>query len=186
MRLSLHTDYALRTLLFLATKAGRASATDMAEFYQISRDHLAKVVQSLVRLGYVRSVRGMGGGVELRRTPDEITVGQVILDFEGNMNLLECVASDGVCVIQPGCRLRTVLATAEKIQLDYLQTVRLSSLIPPSGGGLLSIERAESARPAPGSAGASPSPAAPSPPSTPPVARLASTKPPRGKSRRQR
>jgi Rrf2 family transcriptional regulator, nitric oxide-sensitive transcriptional repressor len=140
MRLSLHTDYALRTLLFLAGKPGRASVAQVAKFFQISRDHVAKVVQSLARLGYVRSIRGIGGGIELLRKPREIRVGQVILDFEGhgNMHLLECVGVENVCTIQPGCRLRTVLMKAEKLQMDYLNSVRLSDIVVP-GGQLLEI-----------------------------------------------
>ena len=141
VRLALHTDYALRTLIFLAGKPARASVAQIAEFFQISRDHVAKVVQSLVRFGYVRSIRGQGGGIELVKQPDEIRVGQVILDFEGNMHLLECIAINNICVIQPGCRLKGVLAQAEKIQLDYLQSMRLSDVVRP-GGQLLEITAA--------------------------------------------
>lgn len=139
MRLSLHTDYALRTLLFLADRPGRSSVAQIAQFFQISRDHVAKVVQSLVRLGYVRSVRGIGGGVELKRRPAEIRIGELIVAFEGNMNLLECVSTEGLCVIQPTCRLRTVLATAERLQLDYLNSVCLADLLV-SGQMLARIE----------------------------------------------
>jgi Rrf2 family nitric oxide-sensitive transcriptional repressor len=141
MRLALHTDYALRTLIYLAGKPGRASAGSVAEFYDISRDHVAKVIQSLVRLGYLRSVRGAGGGIELRKKPDEIRIGQVILDFEGNMNLLECVSTDGVCTIERGCNLKKVLAKAERIQMEYLLSVKLSDVVKP-GGQLLEITRA--------------------------------------------
>ena len=131
--LALHTDYALRTLLYLAGNPGRASIAQVAQFFRISKDHVAKVVQSLARLGYLRSIRGIGGGIELLKKPDDIRIGQVILDFEGNMHLLECVGVENVCVIQPGCRLRTVLAQAERLQMDYLNSVRLSDIVvPPS------------------------------------------------------
>jgi len=138
MRLSLHTDYALRTLIFLAGRPGRASIAQVAEFFGISKDHVAKVVQALVRLQYVRSVRGSGGGIELLRDAREIRVGQVIRDFEGPMHLLECVGQDNVCVIQPGCRLRGVLARAEQLQMDYLDSIRLTDVVQP-GGQLLEI-----------------------------------------------
>jgi Rrf2 family nitric oxide-sensitive transcriptional repressor len=130
MRLSLQTDYALRTLLFLATRAGRTTVSDVSEFYGISGHHLGKVVHQLGRLGYVRNHRGPGGGVELARKPATISVGRVILDFEGNTQLLDCVGSPGVCVIQPGCTLRGVLAEAERLQMDYLNSVTLESLLP--------------------------------------------------------
>ena len=128
MRLSLQTDYALRTLMFLASRPGRGNVAQVAEFFDISKDHVAKVVQHLARLGFVRSMRGAGGGIELARPADQIRIGEVAAAMEGNMHLLECVGTDNVCVIQPGCRLRRVLAEAERIQTEYLNSVRLSDV----------------------------------------------------------
>ncbi|HWE39664.1 MAG TPA: Rrf2 family transcriptional regulator [Isosphaeraceae bacterium] len=130
MQLSLQTDYALRTLLYLASKPGRSTVADVAGFYGISAHHVGKVVHQLGRLGYVRNHRGPGGGIELARRPGEITVGRVVLDFEGNMHLLDCVETPGLCVIQPGCTLRLVFAEAERRQMDYLDGVTLESLLP--------------------------------------------------------
>jgi Rrf2 family nitric oxide-sensitive transcriptional repressor len=131
MRLALHTDFALRLLMFLAARAGRANVAEVAEFYGISRDHLAKVAQRLAQEGYVRTIRGIGGGLELAQSPDDIRVGHVIEAFEGSMHLLDCVAVPGLCVIQPGCKLRGVLAEAERLQMDYLNSVRLSDVVKP-------------------------------------------------------
>ncbi len=144
MRLALHTDYALRTLIYLAGKPGRATVAQIADFFRISRDHVAKVVQRLAKLEYVRSIRGIGGGVELARPAERISVGEVVLAVEGNTHLLECVGVDGVCVIQPGCRLKGVLAEAERIQMEYLKSVKLSDVIQPGGqlvdlGPLISV-----------------------------------------------
>jgi Rrf2 family nitric oxide-sensitive transcriptional repressor len=132
MRLSLQTDYALRTLMFLASKKRpqRATIADVAGCFRISVAHVAKVVNQLSRLGYLRSVRGAGGGIELGRDPALIRVGDVIIAFEGNIHLLECVATEDVCVIQSHCKLRNVLAKAEQLQLEYLREVRLSDVIP--------------------------------------------------------
>jgi Rrf2 family nitric oxide-sensitive transcriptional repressor len=132
MRLSLQTDFALRTLMFLASRKGKPRATiaDVAGFFQISGAHVAKVVNQLARLGFVRGIRGAGGGIELGRAPAQIRVGEVVMAFEGNMHLLECVGTDNVCVIQSHCKLRTVLAKAERLQLEYLNDVRLTDVIP--------------------------------------------------------
>ncbi|MHB1557484.1 MAG: RrF2 family transcriptional regulator [Isosphaeraceae bacterium] len=130
MRLALQTDYALRTLLFLATRTGRTTVLEVAEFFGISAHHVGKVVHQLGRLGYVRNHRGPGGGIELARPAAEITVGRVVLDFEGNAHLLDCVGTPGVCAIQPGCTLRAVLAEAERLQMDYLNGVTLEGLLP--------------------------------------------------------
>lgn len=131
MRLALHTDLALRTLMFLAARRQRSSISEIASFYRVSPGHLAKVAQRLGREGFIRSVRGVGGGIELARPPEEITIGEVVSRFEGSMHLLDCVAIEDVCVIQPGCRLRHVLIEAERLQLEYLNSVRLSEVVAP-------------------------------------------------------
>ncbi len=130
MRLSLQTDYALRTLMYLATVPDRATAADVATLFGISGHHVAKVVQQLARLGFVRSQRGRGGGISLARPAGDIRVGEVIAAFEGNMHLLECVGTDGVCVIESFCKLKRVLADAEDLQMNYLDGITLADVLP--------------------------------------------------------
>jgi Rrf2 family nitric oxide-sensitive transcriptional repressor len=127
--------------MYLASVDQRATIPDIANFYQISKDHLAKVAQRLARQGYVRSIRGIGGGLELSKSPNEISLGEVIQKLEGSMELLECVhATQNVCVLQPNCRLRGVLAEAERLQMEYLLSVRLSDVVTP-GQQLVRIGR---------------------------------------------
>lgn len=133
MRLSLQTDYALRTLMFLGTRPERSTVAQVAEFYKISQAHVAKVVNLLGRLGYIRNIRGIGGGIELARQPEEICVGAVVLAFEGNMHLLECINQTGMCVIESFCKLKQVLAKAEQLQLDYLNSITLQDVLPKRG-----------------------------------------------------
>ena len=132
MGLALQTDYALRTLIFLVVRPGRTTVAEIAEFFGISVHHVAKAVHQLSKTEYIRSLRGVGGGIELAKPPEEINIGELIERFEGNrIHLLECVALDGVCAIQPACRLRGVLAEAERRQMDYLKSIRLSDLVQP-------------------------------------------------------
>lgn len=130
MRLALQTDYSLRTLMFLAARPNRQTVESVATFFQISETHIGKVVHQLARMGYVRSIRGVGGGLELAKSPDEITIGEIIRAVEGNAHLLECIGIENVCVIQQHCKLRTVLDHAERIQIEYLNSVRLSDILP--------------------------------------------------------
>jgi Rrf2 family transcriptional regulator, nitric oxide-sensitive transcriptional repressor len=134
VRLALQTDFALRTLIYLAGRPGRAQVRQVAEFYRISAHHVAKAVNQLARLGFVRSIRGVGGGLELGRNAADIRLGEVVQAMEGNLHLLDCVGTDGICVIQPNCKLRRVLAQAEKLQIDYLNSVRLIDVVRPAGG----------------------------------------------------
>lgn len=130
MRLTTHTDYAVRTLMYLAARNERATIGDVARLYGISANHIAKVVNHLARLGYVRSIRGIGGGVELATPPSDIRLGDLIQDLEGNMHLLDCVATENICAIQSFCSLKGVLAEAERLQLEYLNTMTLADVVP--------------------------------------------------------
>jgi len=106
--LNLSTDYALRNLFNLASQSDRqVSRRELIQFHGISADHVAKAVQHLAHADYVRADRGWSGGLRLGRSAAQITVGEVIELFEGPVTLLECVSTEGMCVIQPGCRLAT-------------------------------------------------------------------------------
>ncbi len=133
MRLALQTDFALRTLLYLATRPGRSTVAEIAGFYNISAHHLGKVAHQLGKLGLARNLRGPGGGLELGRPAAFIKVGEVIRAFEGITHMLECISTPGICVIQPGCSLRGVLAEAERRQMSYLDEITIASLVPASG-----------------------------------------------------
>ncbi|TWU22030.1 HTH-type transcriptional repressor NsrR [Novipirellula galeiformis] len=132
MKLTTQTDYALRTLMFLATRTSRTKVAEVASLFGISVNHVAKVVNLLVRFGYIRSTRGIGGGIELALQPEEIPLGKLIEQVEGNMNLLGCVGSDDSCAIHSFCKLRGVLAEAERVQLEYLNSVTLADVVPTS------------------------------------------------------
>ena len=130
MKLTTQTDYALRTLMYLASRTSRANVADVASLFGISINHVAKAVNLLSRLGYIRSVRGIGGGIELAMQPEEIQLGKVIQQVEGDVHLLACVGSDESCVIHSFCKLKGVLAEAERVQLEYLNGVSLADVVP--------------------------------------------------------
>lgn len=109
MRLSRHTDYALRVLIHLAAEPDRrASIAEIARAYGISENHLMKVVHMLGRAGFIRTVRGRGGGIALARAPEAIGVGDVVRHGEPDLNLADC----GSCVIAPACGLNGALGEA--------------------------------------------------------------------------
>ena len=130
MRLTTQTDYALRTLMYLTARSGRATIAQVAQLFGISANHVAKVVNLLVRLGYLRSIRGIGGGFELAQRPEDIRLGEVIVGVEGAVHLLDCIDTDDVCAIQSFCKLKGVLAEAERVQLEYLNGVTLRDVAP--------------------------------------------------------
>lgn len=129
MQLTQYTDYALRTLLYLAVTEENATITEIADRYNISRNHLVKVVHNLGKLGYITTIRGRQGGLRLARTPESIRLGEVVRKTEPNFHLVECFDRvNDRCVITPGCQLKGVLGKAFKAFSDVLDEYTLADL----------------------------------------------------------
>ena len=130
MRLSVHTDYALRTLMFLAARDGHHSITKIASQYRISRNHLMKVAQRLAANGYVESVLGRGGGLKLARPADKLNVGDIVRTLEDTGNFVECFNPDtNDCVVTPVCGLHGVLAGGLRAYMSYLDQYTIADLV---------------------------------------------------------
>ncbi len=151
MQLKLKTDYGLRVLLYLARQAQGAadwravdpvSSETVAQAFAISKEHIVKVVQALARHGWVTTRAGRGGGLQLAADPDTIDVGDVVTALEGRDGVLDCVAEPGVCVLEPGCRLRRLLIEAESAFYDTLTGTSVGALASVRGrrGGLLNLD----------------------------------------------
>ena len=93
MMISTKGRYALRTMLDLALndKGEYIPLRDIAERQNISVKYLEQIVSALTRAGFVRSVRGTGGGYRLVRKPEEYTVGTILRLTEGNLAPVACL-----------------------------------------------------------------------------------------------
>ncbi|RKQ72329.1 Rrf2 family transcriptional regulator [Oceanibaculum indicum] len=131
MRLTVHTDYALRMLIHLGLLEGRTGTIDaVAEAYGISRNHLMKVAHRLGREGFVETIRGRGGGLRLARPATEIRIGDVVRATEEDFALVECFPPlSRACAITPACTLRHVFAEALDAYFAVLDRSTLADLL---------------------------------------------------------
>ncbi|MCW2265539.1 Rrf2 family nitric oxide-sensitive transcriptional repressor [Gluconobacter cerinus] len=147
MRLTLHTDYALRTLLYIGARPTvRVSIREIAEAYGISENHLVKVVHRLGQGRFITTVRGRGGGLTLGRPAQDIGVGEVVRFTEDDMMLVDCegrATGSRACVLSPSCRLRGVLGEALSAFLGVLDRYTLADLLQPADLARLFPELAE-------------------------------------------
>lgn len=139
MRLSLYTDFALRALVYLgANRDGKpVSAAQIAAKYRVSRHHLHKVAQGLRKLGYVRSISGRYGGLQLALAPDQLNIGQIVESMEGSGRLVDC--RRGPCPLHGGCLLKGALDRAERQFIDELKKYTVADIL--RGPTLLRLER---------------------------------------------
>lgn len=144
MRLTVYTDYALRLLMYLAVKDdGLATIAEVAESYDISRNHMMKVAHQLGLAGYVETVRGRTGGLRLARPAAAINLGDVVRHTEQDMALVPCMApADAACAIRPSCLLKRALDRAAAAFMDVLDGYSLGDLVKPRNAlrNLLEIE----------------------------------------------
>jgi len=129
MQLTQYTDYALRTLIFLAVTDENVTITEISDSFGISRNHLVKVVHNLGKLGYITTTRGRQGGLRLAFSPEKINIGEVVRRTEPNFHLVECFdAQRNRCVITPACRLMITLDDAFRAFLAVLDQYTLADI----------------------------------------------------------
>lgn len=150
MRLTNYSDYALRTLMYLAVMpedADLATIQDIADGYQISKSHLTKIIHQLAQLGYIESIRGKNGGIRLARRPEQINLGEVLRYTEPDFATVPCFvdarpannkleptiekdnkAAQVSCMIQPSCLLKNVFYEATQAFIAVMDSYTLADI----------------------------------------------------------
>lgn len=131
MRLTDHTDYSLRTLIYVAVHPDAlVHVQSVADAFDIPKNHLVKIVQKLGQMGFLHTVRGRSGGIRLGRAPERIGLGEVVRAMEPDFAMVECFhQGDNACVITSACNLRGVLGEALRSYFAVLDRYTLADLV---------------------------------------------------------
>ena len=131
MQLTLFSDYALRTLIYLGTHPNKViPASAISDAFGVSSDHVAKAAKWLTQRGYVTALRGKTGGLTLARAPSSIRIGKLISETEPSMDLLECFnVRSSKCPLTPACKLKKVLYQARQAFVAALDEYTLADLL---------------------------------------------------------
>jgi len=130
MHITRYTDYSLRVLIYLAAEGDRlATIQEIADSYDISKNHLMKVVHQLNKKGYIETIRGKKGGMRLHMAPEDINIGILIRETEQDLNIVECFSSKNACKITPVCGLKGMFNEALKAFLEVLDKYTLADVI---------------------------------------------------------
>jgi Rrf2 family nitric oxide-sensitive transcriptional repressor len=133
MRLTAYSDYALRVLIYLSIQDERlATIKEISEQYDISRNHLMKLVHDLGKHGFIETIRGKHGGLRIGRDPAMITVGEVVRAMEKDLAIVECFEPGNYkCQIVKACVLAGVIRQAFNVFLEVLDGYTISDLAKP-------------------------------------------------------
>lgn len=131
------TTYALRALKHLAMHEGELTLTSrISEDEGIPQRFLEAILRELARHGVLQVKRGRGGGYSLRRSPDELTVAQVIDIVDGHASQFACLdpIRPARCLECPGtgpCAAQVVLNQMGIASQRVLQSMTLADLMVP-------------------------------------------------------
>ncbi|MCM2356867.1 MAG: Rrf2 family transcriptional regulator [Geobacteraceae bacterium] len=134
MKLSTKSRYGLRALFDIAYNSGNlpAQIQDISRRQDISPRYLEQIFQGLKKVGILKSKRGPQGGYFLTRSPEEITVKDIVIATEGGMALVDCVSSKrkkkNACTFEGCCVTQTVWDEATARLNDYFATLTLKTL----------------------------------------------------------
>lgn len=131
MQLTGFVDFGLRSLMYLASQPDKlCTVKEISEYYEISHNHIVKVVHRLAQLGYITSCKGKGGGIKIN--PDSLTmkIGDLIQQLEPTMHLVECFNKDkNTCKITNFCQLKHYLYEANESFIQSLNRYTLADSI---------------------------------------------------------
>ncbi len=126
MQITRQADYALRAMLYLAQlePTQRAATSQIADEQHIPPSFLAKIISQLSIAGLIHTSRGARGGVSLARTPEEISILEVVEAIDGPISLNECTHSASACPFGETCPLRPLWC---ETQAELVERLRKTS-----------------------------------------------------------
>lgn len=134
MRLTSFTDFGLRMLMLMAGAPDRAFSTaELARELDLSRNHLAKIMQHMARAGIIETRRGGSGGAMLTHPPHEMLLGEIVRHLEDGQPMVACFAAGKArCTLDGRCRLKGRLRAAETAFLAELNRTTLADIALPA------------------------------------------------------
>ncbi len=130
MQLTRYTDFGIRTLMYLALSPDREALfriSEITEVFELSSNHVSKIIHHLGKEGYLLTVRGKSGGFRLAKPAEEINLGTLIRVLENSLAPIDC--NKPCCLFTPACQLKGILAEAVEAYLSVLDRYTLADIV---------------------------------------------------------
>jgi len=125
LKISEAASLAMHALGYLAKREdGPITAREIAARFEISEAHLAKVMQRLVKVELLRSIRGPHGGFTLTRDPESVTLLEIFEAIEGRFEPSQCLLSSAICD-GDNCILGSIVLEANNMLRTRLEETTL-------------------------------------------------------------
>jgi Rrf2 family protein len=128
IQLSEAASLAIHAIVLIGKSEGLINVNTISERTGASRNHLAKVMQRLVKDGYVSSTRGPSGGFILKKKPSEITLLDIYQSIEGHISIEGCPLDRPVCPFDK-CLMGGIINKLSLEFKNYLSDQKLSDYL---------------------------------------------------------
>ena len=131
LRLTKRSEYGIMAMKYIAERdnPGSCSAREIAEWFNIPPEILAKVMQKLVKSGLLESHQGKKGGYTLLKTPPMISIGDIIMAIEDSISVVDCSTEKGLSCDQIGvCSIHNPMIKIHRDITNYFSNIALSDL----------------------------------------------------------
>ncbi len=131
MKITSKGEYALKALIELAIDHDRGNTVtlinDVARRKKIPQKYLEQILLSLKNAGVLVSKRGVGGGYSLSRSPENISLGEIIRAVEGSLSPVQCVSIGNHvdCPDESSCGLYSVMLEVRNAVSSILDNTSL-------------------------------------------------------------
>ena len=133
MRISRKAEYALRALVAIARQPRSWQIQELSTRENIPVKFLEQILLSLRHAGLLNSKRGVGGGYSLRKSPSEITLGEVIRILDGPIALVPCAAEqqgeECTCPDRQNCAVRLMMTDIRRDLAAMLDTRTIDDML---------------------------------------------------------
>jgi Rrf2 family nitric oxide-sensitive transcriptional repressor len=116
--------------MYCALHAGQVvRIEDIANAFGISKAHLLKSAREMGQLGYLKTMRGRSGGVQLGMAPERIVIGEVVRALEGASEVVECFnPATNTCPLIGECQLTGLFKRGLEAFFSELDNVTLADV----------------------------------------------------------
>ena len=131
MKFSARVSYGLRAAMILAERYGEGPVLgkDISEAESLPPAYLEQIMASLRRADLVGGTRGARGGYVLTRSPEDVTLSELIVALEGPIALSECPGGASCCASPETCPVREVFAQAEDALHEVFDNRTLADIV---------------------------------------------------------
>lgn len=129
MKISTKSRYGIRAIAFITRKNQYCSVRQIADQEHIPFEYLEKIFSKLKKANLVKVKRGVSGGYKLSRSPQKITVGQVVQALDGKFNPVNCTDGQFKCPLSCDCLAQKMWGKIQQAFISTLDSISLSSLI---------------------------------------------------------